>query len=91
VINATGLTEFRIYPSRVAERGSKGTASALGVGIEVGLDVTDNAYVSLSRVLAADQPFQFNINYRLNDNILLRGVTNFRNESEVRFEYETRF
>jgi len=91
VINATGLTEFRIYPSRVAERGSKGTASALGVGIEVGLDVTDNAYVSLSRVLAADQPFQFNINYRLNDNILLRGVTNFRNESEIRFEYETRF
>lgn len=91
VINATGLTEFRIYPSRIAERGSKGTASALGVGIEVGLDVTDNAYVSLSRVLAADQPFQFNINYRLNDNILLRGVTNFRNESEIRFEYETRF
>ncbi len=91
IINATGLTEFRIYPSRVAERGSSGKASALGVGIEVGLDVTDNVYVSLSRVLASQQPFLFNINYRLNDNLLLRGVTNFNNESEVRFEYETRF
>jgi len=91
IINATGLTEFRIYPSRVAERGSTGRASALGVGIEVGLDVTDNVYVSLSRVLAANQPFLFNINYRLNDNLLLRGATNFINESEIRFEYETRF
>ncbi|CAD5969483.1 hypothetical protein PCC9214_03714 [Planktothrix tepida] len=91
IINATGLTEFRIYPSRVAERGSSGRASALGVGIEVGLDVTNNTYVSLSRVLAAHQPFLFNINYRLNDNLLLRGATNFGNESEIRFEYETRF
>ncbi len=91
IINATGLTEFRIFPTRIAERGSSGRASALGLGIEVGLDVTNNTYVSLSRVLASNQPFLFNINYRVNDNLLLRGATNFGNESEIRFEYETRF
>ncbi|MGC9526424.1 MAG: translocation/assembly module TamB domain-containing protein [Limnospira sp.] len=89
VIDATGLTEFRIYPARVSQESSG--ATALGLGLEVGLDVTNDVSVSISRVLAADQPTQLNLNYRVNDNLLLRGVTNFGNQSEIRFEYETRF
>jgi len=89
VIDATGLTEFRIYPARISEESSG--AAALGLGLEVGFDVTNDVSVSVSRVLADDQPTQLNLNYRVNDNLLLRGATNFGNQSEIRFEYETRF
>jgi translocation and assembly module TamB len=89
VIEATGLTEFRMYPARVSQESSG--ATALGLGLEVGFDVTNDVSVSLSRVLAADQPTQLNLNYRVNDRLLLRGATNFGNQSEIRFEYETRF
>ncbi|MGL5080518.1 MAG: translocation/assembly module TamB domain-containing protein [Microcoleaceae cyanobacterium] len=89
VIRATGLTEFRLYPARVAET-SQGS-SALGIGLEIGFDVTDNFSVSLSRVLATEQPTQLGVNYRVNDELLLRGATNFSNETEIRFEYEIQF
>ncbi|MEB3885644.1 translocation/assembly module TamB domain-containing protein [Lyngbya sp. CCY1209] len=89
VIDATGLTEFRIYPARVSEESSG--ATALGLGLEVGFDVRNDVSVSISRVLADDQPTQLNLNYRVNDKLLLRGATNFGNQSEIRFEYETRF
>lgn len=91
VIDATGLTEFRLYPARVSQSEESSGSTALGLGLEVGLDVTNNVSVSVSRVLAANQPVQFNLNYRVNHNLLLRGATNFGNESEIRFEYETRF
>ncbi|MEK9511691.1 translocation/assembly module TamB domain-containing protein [Limnospira fusiformis PMC 851.14] len=91
VLAATGLTEFRIYPARVSQSQERSGSTALGLGLEVGLDVTNDVSVSVSRVLAANQPTQFNLNYRVNDRLLLRGATNFGNESEVRFEYETRF
>ena len=64
---------------------------ALGLGIEVGLDVTDNISVSLSQVLADEQPTQLGVNYRVNDNLLIRGATGLGSESEIRFEYEVQF
>ncbi|MGF1492122.1 MAG: translocation/assembly module TamB domain-containing protein [Microcoleaceae cyanobacterium] len=90
VVEATGLTEFRLYPARISESSSSG-ASALGIGLEIGFDITKDMSVSLGRVLAADQPTQLGINYRVSDELLLRGATNFGNESEIRFEYEIQF
>ncbi|MDY7020477.1 MAG: translocation/assembly module TamB domain-containing protein, partial [Cyanobacteriota bacterium] len=91
VMNATGLTEFRIYPARISENGGSTESSTLGLGVEVGLDVTDDISVSLSRVLADDQPTQIGVNYRVNDNLLIRGATGLDSESEIRFEYEVQF
>lgn len=91
ILDATGLTEFRLYPARISKSGGSREASALGLGLEVGLDVTDQVSVSLSRVLADDQPTQLGVNYRVNDNLLLRGATGFSSENEIRFEYEIQF
>ncbi len=91
VIEATGLSEFRLYPARISPEGGSRESSALGLGIEIGLDVTDKVSVSVSRVIADDQPTQLGINYRVNDELLIRGATGFSSESEIRFEYEIQF
>ncbi|MGB3534262.1 MAG: translocation/assembly module TamB domain-containing protein [Microcoleaceae cyanobacterium] len=90
VTEATGLNQFRLYPARLEENGSSG-ASALGLGLEVGLDITNNVSASLTRVLANDQPTRLGVNYRVNDNLLLRGETDFRDSSAIRFEYSIQF
>ncbi|WP_413160973.1 translocation/assembly module TamB domain-containing protein [Capilliphycus salinus ALCB114379] len=91
VLDATGLTEFRLYPARISKSEGSTASSALGLGIEIGLDVTDNVSVSLSQVLAEEQPTQFGVNYRVNDNLLIRGAAGLGGESEIRFEYEVQF
>lgn len=90
VTEATGLNQFRLYPARLEDNGSSG-ASALGLGLEVGLNVTNNVSATLTRVLANDQPTRLGVNYRVNDNLLLRGETDFQDSSAIRFEYEIQF
>ncbi|MCC3406111.1 MAG: translocation/assembly module TamB domain-containing protein [Microcoleus sp. PH2017_10_PVI_O_A] len=100
VTNATGLSEFRLFPTRI--RGNEGQtatssssaasgAGSLGIGLEVGADITRNLSASIIRVLSANQPTEFNVRYRLNDKILLRGSTNFQGDNRVTAEYELRF
>jgi len=100
ITNATGLSEFRLFPTRI--RGNEGQtgrsgsgaasgAGSLGIGLEVGADITRNLSASIIRVLSANQPTEFNVRYRLNDKILLRGSTNFQGDNRVTAEYEMRF
>ncbi|MEG5139019.1 MULTISPECIES: translocation/assembly module TamB domain-containing protein [unclassified Microcoleus] len=100
ITNATGLSEFRLFPTRI--RGNEGQtassssgvasgAGSLGIGLEVGADITRNLSASIIRVLSANQPTEFNMRYRLNDKILLRGSTNFQGDNRVTAEYELRF
>jgi translocation and assembly module TamB len=100
VTNATGLTEFRLFPTRIrgnevqTARSGSGTASgggSLGLGLEVGADITRNLSASIIRVLSANQPTEFNLRYRISDKILLRSSTNFQGDNRVTAEYELRF
>ncbi|MDQ2096243.1 MAG: translocation/assembly module TamB domain-containing protein [Tychonema bourrellyi B0820] len=96
ITNATGLTEFRLFPTRIGagetQTSSSGSAAgSLGVGLEVGGDITRNLSATIIRVLSANQPTEFNLRYRLNDQILLRGSTNFQGENRGTIEYELRF
>ncbi|MEG3841879.1 translocation/assembly module TamB domain-containing protein, partial [Microcoleus sp. herbarium14] len=100
VTNATGLSEFRLFPTRIrgnegqtARSGSGSTSGAgsLGLGLEVGADITRNISASIIRVLSANQPTEFNLRYRISDKILLRGSTNFQGDNRVTAEYELRF
>ncbi|MEG4285628.1 translocation/assembly module TamB domain-containing protein [Microcoleus sp. A006_D1] len=100
ITNATGLSEFRLFPTRIrgnegqtARSGSGGASGAgsLGIGLEVGADITRNLSASIIRVLSANQPTEFNLRYRLNDKILLRSSTNFQGDNRVTAEYEMRF
>ena len=100
ITNATGLSEFRLFPTRIrgnegqTARSGSGAASgagSLGIGLEVGADITRNLSASIIRVLSANQPTDFNLRYRISDKILLRGSTNFQGDNRVTAEYELRF
>jgi translocation and assembly module TamB len=87
--NAIGLSDFRLFPT-LLDRGQQ-RGSTLGLAAEVGIDITRNLSASVLRVLTADQPTQFGVRYRFNDNFLFRGSTNFSGDSQGVFEYEFRF
>ncbi|WP_414582465.1 translocation/assembly module TamB domain-containing protein [Scytonema sp. PCC 10023] len=93
---AIGFSEFRIYPSPVTTRASRNsdqreTSSVLGLAAEGVFDISRNFSVSLSRVFLTNEPFNYNVIYRVNDDLLVRGSTNLADDSRLLFEYETRF
>ena len=94
------MSEFRLFPTRIrgneiqggrSSSGSAAGAGSLGLGLEVGADITRNISASIIRVLSANQPTEFNLRYRISDQILLRGSTNFQGDNRVTAEYELRF
>lgn len=91
-INAIGeaicIDEIRAFPTIVTDQTSE---SVLGLAVEAIFDITNDFSVSLSRVFAADDPFRYNLLYRLNDRVLVRASTNFSGESRAEIEYEMRF
>ncbi|MGB3510865.1 MAG: translocation/assembly module TamB domain-containing protein [Microcoleaceae cyanobacterium] len=90
IIDTTGLSEFRIFPANIPKRGSK-RASSLGWGLEVGVDVTENVGVSITRLFGANEPSELSLRYQLSDKVRLRGGSNFSDNSVLSVEYETRF
>ncbi len=79
---AIGIDEIRVFPTIVTDQTSE--VSVLGLAVEAIFDITNDLSVSLSRVFAADDPFRYNLLYRLNDQILVRASTNFSGESRRR-------
>ena len=96
ITNATGLTEFRLFPTRIGSvagrtANSSSAAGSLGVGLEIGGDITRNLSATIIRILSANQPTEFNLRYRLSDKVLLRGSTDFQGDNRGTIEYELRF
>lgn len=92
--DALGLSEFRIFPTLIPteqEEGEEGSSSTLGFGAEAGVDISNNFSLSVLTIFDANQQFQYSVRYRLSDDILLRGSTDFSNNDSFIFEYETRF
>ncbi|WGV23267.1 translocation/assembly module TamB domain-containing protein [Halotia branconii] len=86
---AIGFSEFRIFPTPVTSESS--TASILDLSAEGVFNINRNFSASLSRPLSNDGSLRYNLLYRLNDQILLRGLTNLGDENQLLFEYESRF
>lgn len=86
---AIGLSDFRIFPTIVTSRTAN--TSVLGLAAEAVVDVTGNFSVSVSRVFATDEPFRYNLLYRINDDLRVRASTDFAGESRALIQYETRF
>jgi translocation and assembly module TamB len=84
-----GLSELRIFPTIVTDPTSE--ASVLGLAVEAVRDITGNLSVSVSRVFAAEDPFRYNLLYRVNDQILLRTSTDLAGDNRASIEYELRF
>jgi translocation and assembly module TamB len=90
IINATGLSEFRIFPARTSTNDSK-RASDLGVGVEVGVDITQNMGFSVMQLIGTDDNPELSFRYRLSDRLLLRAGSNFGDNSVMSLEYEIKF
>jgi translocation and assembly module TamB len=86
---AIGLSEFRLFPTIVTDPNKE--VSVLGLAAEAVFNVINDFSVSVSYVIATDEPLRYNLIYRLSDDVRLRGSTNFAGESRVLVEYETRF
>jgi translocation and assembly module TamB len=86
---ALGLTEFRLFPTVITNDGTQ--SSTLGLAAEAGIDITRSLSASVLRILTDNQPTQFGLRYRFNDQTLLRGSTDFSGDSRATVEYELRF
>jgi len=91
--NALGLSELRLFPTIISESNRRGASpSTFGLAVEAGIDLFRNdVSVSALRVLTADQPTQFGLNYRVNENLRFRTSTDFFGDSRAVVEYERRF
>ena len=84
-----GITDFRLFPTTIISEDARTTSLALAT--ELGVDITRSLSVSVLQLLTVRDLPQFSLRYRLNDQLLLRGSTNFNNESRAVLEFETRF
>ncbi|MHC5829511.1 MAG: translocation/assembly module TamB domain-containing protein, partial [Nostoc sp.] len=89
---AVGFSEFRIYPTPSTNTNKAAIASVLNLSAEGVFDINKNFSASLSHPLSNnDESFLYNVLYRLNDEILMRGSTNLDDQNQFQVEYETRF
>ncbi|MCA1994796.1 MAG: translocation/assembly module TamB, partial [Coleofasciculus sp. S288] len=89
ISDALGLSEFRLYPTIISNEEER--TSSLGLTAEAGVDIGRDFSVSVSKELTNEQPFRYNLRYRLNEEFLLRGGTDLSGNSSATIEYETRF
>ncbi|MDZ8186236.1 MAG: translocation/assembly module TamB domain-containing protein [Nostoc sp. ChiSLP02] len=87
---AVGFNEFRIFPTPTTNEEAR-RSSVLDLSAEGVFNVNRNFSVSLSRAFSTNESFRYNVLYRLNDEILVRGSTNLDNDSLLLVEYENRF
>ncbi|MCC5637743.1 translocation/assembly module TamB domain-containing protein [Nostoc sp. CHAB 5844] len=88
---AIGFSEFRIFPTPITDQTAR-RSSVLDLSAEGVFNVNRDLSVSLSRPLfSSDASFRYNVLYRLNDEILVRGATDLGSENLLLFEYESRF
>ncbi|MGB5971044.1 MAG: translocation/assembly module TamB domain-containing protein [Spirulinaceae cyanobacterium] len=85
-----GLSEFRLFPTSSASN-SQGGGSEIGVGAEAAFDISRDLSVSVIKVLTDERPAQYGLRYRIDDNTLFRGSTDFQGDSRAVVEYEFRF
>lgn len=82
---ALGYRDFRLFPA-VDPR-----TSALGLGAEVGVNLTDDFSASILTILDRDDSTRFSVRYRIDDNWLIRGSTNFDDDNRGAVEFQMRF
>jgi translocation and assembly module TamB len=84
---------FDLFPIITSNQDSRllGWSSNLNLALEVGVGLTRSLSVNGLKVLTSDQPVQFGLRYRVNDNLFLRGSTDFSGDNRAVLQYEQRF
>ncbi|MCC5642824.1 translocation/assembly module TamB domain-containing protein [Nostoc sp. CHAB 5824] len=87
-----GLSELRIFPTVISENPEAGrSSSTLELAAEAGVDISSKISVSSIKILTTNDPFQWGVNYRINDEFRVRASTNLTDDSRAVVEYQTRF
>ena len=90
VSNVFPFAEFRLFPTQVIDESESERLDALAG--EVAIDVTDRFSFSALKVLNVGEiPAQFGVRYRLDDKFILRGSSNFEDDTRGVLEYQFRF
>ncbi|WP_158412765.1 translocation/assembly module TamB domain-containing protein [Geminocystis herdmanii] len=84
-----GFNQLRLFPTQIFD--SEKRTSSLAFGAELGLDITKDFSLSITKILTDEQAPQYNILYRLNDKTILRGSSDFDRDSRGVVEFEHRF
>jgi translocation and assembly module TamB len=84
-----GLSDFRLYPS--FSQGRTSTTSTLGLAGEVGINVGDKLSLSFFQILTGSDLPQYSVRYQIDNQLLLRGSSNFNGDGRVLLEFEQRF
>jgi len=83
--------EFRLFPTQVIDEDRERERIDAIAG-EIALDITDKFSFSALKILNIEEiPAQFGFRYRLNENFVLRGSSNFDDDTRGVVEYELRF
>jgi translocation and assembly module TamB len=86
-----GLGEFRIFSTPLIDEQERISRNQIGIAAEAGIDITKDVSFSAMKILNTDRLPQFGLQYRINDNTVIRGSTNFSDDSRAIIEYEQRF
>ncbi|MEH2411585.1 translocation/assembly module TamB domain-containing protein [Nostoc sp.] len=87
-----GLSELRIFPTVISDNPEAGrSSSTLELAAEAGVDISSKISFSSIKILTTNDPFQWGVNYRINDEFRVRASTNLSDDSRAVVEYQTRF
>ena len=88
--NIFPIGELRLFPTPIIDENRDNNKD--GLAGEIAIDLVDNLSFSALKILNTDIPAQFGFRYRINDNFVLRGSTDFQEDgSRGLIEYELRF
>ena len=100
--DAIGLSELRVFPTVLSQKpqsnrtnssfiNSTLTNSTVELALEAGMDIFDKFSFSTIKIITTQDPLQWGFNYRLDDNLRLRGSSNFTDDTRGVVEFERRF
>ena len=88
--NIFPIGEIRLFPTPIIDENRDNDRD--GLAGEIAFDLINNLSFSVLKILNNDTPAQFGFRYRFNDNFVLRGSTNFKDDgTRGLIEYEQRF
>ena len=88
--NIFPIGEIRLFPTPIIDENRDNQRD--GLAGEIAFDLIDNLSFSVLKILNNDTPAQFGFRYRLDDNFVLRGSTDFEDDgTRGLIEYEHRF
>ncbi|BAZ10295.1 hypothetical protein NIES4071_21100 [Calothrix sp. NIES-4071] len=89
---AFGLSEFRLFPTIISQDPEAGkNYTSLELAAEAGVDISPKVSASALKILTTNDPIQWGLNYRINNEIRFRTSTNLFNDNRAVLEFERRF